>query len=98
MRDELFVQLCKQTTDNTKSCVGQASARRAVSHGCCAWTCQSPLTPLAPFACRTSNELGWQLIIVALNFFPPSQMFFQYLKGYIARHTEESVGRRRWSP
>jgi len=57
LRDELFVQLCKQTTDNTKS---------------------------------TSNELGWQLIIVALNFFPPSQMFFQYLKGYIARHTEES--------
>ena len=41
---------------------------------------------------RDSCEKGWQFIIVALNFFPPTKMFESYLRGYIARHTEGKKG------
>ncbi|EDQ89677.1 uncharacterized protein MONBRDRAFT_25265 [Monosiga brevicollis MX1] len=59
LRDELFLQLCKQTTENNK---------------------------------LASCEKGWQLLIVVLNFFPPTKMFESYLRGYIARHTEMGAG------
>ncbi|EGD72388.1 preoptic area regulatory factor 2 [Salpingoeca rosetta] len=59
LRDEFFVQLCKQTTGNTK---------------------------------LDSCERGWELMGIALNFFPPTTKFFTYLKGYIARHIEDQPG------
>eukprot|EP00730_Choanoeca_flexa_P000556 TRINITY_DN10247_c0_g1_i2.p1 TRINITY_DN10247_c0_g1~~TRINITY_DN10247_c0_g1_i2.p1 ORF type:complete len:564 (+),score=131.42 TRINITY_DN10247_c0_g1_i2:123-1814(+) len=59
LRDELFIQICKQTTHNAKN---------------------------------DSCERGWHLMIVALNFFPPTKMFESYLRGYIARHTDATQG------
>ncbi|XP_019848832.1 PREDICTED: rho GTPase-activating protein 39-like isoform X2 [Amphimedon queenslandica] len=58
LRDELFVQLCRQTTANPKS----ESLRR-----------------------------GWELITVALHFFPPSVKFRGYLEGYLWKHVEFSA-------
>lgn len=55
LRDELFVQLCKQTTDNQR------------------------FTSL----CR-----GWELMALALVFFPPSDRLSDLLSSYIDRHTD----------
>eukprot|EP00053_Salpingoeca_punica_P012173 m.109026 g.109026 ORF g.109026 m.109026 type:complete len:520 (-) comp15879_c0_seq1:485-2044(-) len=35
----------------------------------------------------SSNELGWELMLICLSFFPPSTKFFSYLQGYINRNT-----------
>lgn len=37
---------------------------------------------------RTSCERGWELLCICLNFFPPSNKFFNYLAGYISKHTD----------
>lgn len=61
MRDELYLQICKQTTTNKR---------------------------------LDSCEKGWELMAIALSFFPPSNKFFSYLEGYIARHLQaEQPGR-----
>lgn len=54
LRDELFLQLCKQTTSNSS---------------------------------RKSEEAGWELMSIAVTFFPPSNRFFSYLEGYVYRHS-----------
>eukprot|EP00055_Hartaetosiga_balthica_P007120 m.24065 g.24065 ORF g.24065 m.24065 type:complete len:589 (+) comp5612_c0_seq1:328-2094(+) len=59
LRDEFYVQVCKQTTGNNKV---------------------------------DSCERGWELIAIGLSFFPPTMRFFQYLKGYIAKHTDSQQG------
>eukprot|EP01147_Barroeca_monosierra_P010949 gene10949-3021_t len=59
LRDEFFVQICKQTTSNTQ---------------------------------LQSCEKGWELMGIALSFFPPTTKFYSYLKGYIARHIEGEPG------
>ncbi|KAF2366059.1 MyTH4 domain [Trinorchestia longiramus] len=57
LRDELFVQLCKQTTDNQKN---------------------------------DSLKRGWELLAVALQFFPPSETLAPHLGFYIERHTNSN--------
>ena len=39
---------------------------------------------------RKSLERGWQLISIALAFFPPTIKFRSYLEGFIWRHVEPS--------
>jgi len=58
LRDEIYIQLCKQTTGNEK----EASLRK-----------------------------GWELIVMCLALFPPSNKFHSYLEGYIYRHLEPDV-------
>lgn len=53
LRDELYLQLCKQTTDNPS---------------------------------QKSEEAGWELMAIAVTFFPPSNRFSSYLEGYVYRH------------
>jgi hypothetical protein len=53
LRDEFYLQVCKQTTDNKSS---------------------------------KSEEAGWELLAIAVTFFPPSGRFFSYLEGYVCRH------------
>lgn len=57
LRDELYIQLCKQTTSNKHT---------------------------------VSCELGWLLMFISLNFFPPSKKFHSYLQGYMSRNTGSS--------
>lgn len=54
LRDELFLQLCKQTTQNSS---------------------------------LPSCQKGWELLVIALSFFPPSKKFLSYLTGYVSKHT-----------
>jgi len=56
LRDELYLQLCKQTTQNPNP---------------------------------TSCERGWEVLGIALSFFPPTNKFFSYLEGYIYRNNED---------
>lgn len=55
LRDELYIQLCRQTTAN-----GNVK----------------------------SLEKGWQLLSIALAFFPPTIKFRSYLEGFLWRHVE----------
>ncbi|KAJ8050838.1 Rho GTPase-activating protein 39 [Holothuria leucospilota] len=55
LRDEIYMQLCRQTTDNYF---------------------------------EESLRAGWELLSIALNFFPPTQTFFTYLDNYIRKHTD----------
>lgn len=57
LRDELFLQLCKQTTETPQ---------------------------------QKSLEKGWELLCISLTFFPPSKKFFNYLEGYIYKHTTKN--------
>eukprot|EP00049_Salpingoeca_infusionum_P000574 m.40958 g.40958 ORF g.40958 m.40958 type:complete len:610 (+) comp10491_c0_seq1:149-1978(+) len=59
LRDELFLQLCKQTNSHPKVML---------------------------------CEKGWELMVVALSFFPPTHNFIGYLRGYIARHADSTAG------
>lgn len=57
LRDELYLQLCKQTTETPN---------------------------------MKSLEKGWELLSIAITFFPPSNRFYSYLEGYIYRHTTKN--------
>ncbi|CAF0922158.1 unnamed protein product [Brachionus calyciflorus] len=57
LRDELYLQIVKQTTQNSN---------------------------------LSSSLLGWQLMAVCLNFFPPTQKLYPFLKEYIESNLEET--------
>lgn len=54
LRDEAYLQLCKQTTENSNI---------------------------------NTLEKGWELMAILMNFIPPSAKFFNYLQGYVYKHT-----------
>ena len=45
--------------------------------------------PLSALAIRHKPPGRWELLVICLNFFPPSAKFYNYLEGYIARHADE---------
>lgn len=61
LRDELYIQLCRQTTANSN---------------------------------LKSLEKGWQLLSIALAFFPPTIIFRSYLEGFLWRHVEPLAANR----
>lgn len=40
--------------------------------------------------CRSSLELGWELMAVCLAMFPPSAKYHSYLEGYVYNHLKDN--------
>ena len=50
-------------------------------HRFAAYRAASLLLPLRHVLCRKSLEKGWELLCIAITFFPPSNRFYSYLEG-----------------
>ena len=81
LRDELYLHICRQTTENPRKCVLVASVSifNFFIHFCFMQIC------------RDSLRRGWELLAVCLYFFPPSPKLEPYLDGYINRHRDPGL-------
>ena len=83
LRDELYIQLCKQTSDNkkadslTKGTLSDSDVRKVARPG--------PANRIESIHFLPSVS-GWELLAICLCFFPPSPKFQPYLDGYIYKH------------
>lgn len=82
LRDELYIQICRQTTENPRKyvyywflVVGRVyfiSLRNFIF-------------------LRESLRRGWELLAICLSFFPPSPKLQKYLESYMERHRDPGL-------
>ena len=80
LRDELYLHVCRQTTENPRKCVESS---------CRIWNISSDFFHFC--SSRESLRRGWELMAVCLYFFPPSPKLEPYLDGYINRHRDPGL-------
>ena len=75
LRDEIYIQLCKQVPKLTS--LGLVTMTRTVQ------VSDNPR--------RESLRRGWELLAICLGFFPPSATFQPYLLGFIQKHRDPNM-------
>ena len=76
LRDEIYIQLCKQV------CPQSSIAWLHLSFS----SVQVSDNPR-----RESLRRGWELLAICLGFFPPSETFQPYLLGFIQKHNNPNM-------